>query len=51
VAIEVDSEEYFLDSILLQAIKNARKKYATKYFHVIKIGYDGAILMKSRAIV
>jgi hypothetical protein len=46
VAIEVDSKEYFLGSTPLQAINNAQKKYASKPFHVIKIGYDEALLIK-----
>jgi hypothetical protein len=46
VAIEVDSEEYFLGLTPIQAINNAQKKYSTKLFHVIKIGYDAALLMK-----
>jgi hypothetical protein len=46
IAIEVDSEEYFLGSTPIQAINNAQKKYSTKSFHVIKIGYDAALLMK-----
>ncbi len=46
VAIEVESGEYFLGSTPLMAIKNAQKKYATKSFHVMKIGYNAALRMK-----
>jgi len=48
MAIEVDSEEYFLGSTPIQAINNAKKKYSAKTFHIIKIGYDAALLMKGR---
>jgi hypothetical protein len=46
VAIEVDSEEYFLGPTPIQAINNGQKKYSTKPFHVIKIGSEAALLMK-----
>jgi hypothetical protein len=50
VAIEVESGEYFLGATPLQAIKNAQKKYATKSFHVMKVGYDAALLMKRKEV-
>jgi hypothetical protein len=46
VAIDADSGEYFLSSTPLEAIKNGRLKYPEKAFHVMKVGYKAAILLK-----
>jgi len=47
VAIEVDSGEYFLGSTPLEAIKSGKAKYPEKPFHVMKVGYKSAILLKT----
>ena len=46
VAIEVDSGDYFLGSTPLEAIKNGKAKYPEKAFHVMKVGYKAAVLLK-----
>ena len=46
VAIEIESKEYFLGETPLKAVKKGKQKYATKQFHVMKIGYNTAFLMK-----
>jgi hypothetical protein len=46
VAIEVDSGDYFLGSTPLEAIKNGKVKYPKKAFHVMKVGYKAAVLLK-----
>ena len=47
VAIEVDSGDYFLGSTPLEAIKNGKAKYPEKAFHVMKVGYKAAVLLKT----
>jgi len=47
VAIEVDSGEYFLGSTPLEAIKHGRVKYPERPFHVMKVGFRAAILLKT----
>lgn len=46
VAIEVESGDYFLGHTPLEAIKNGKQKYPKKLFHVMKVGYKAAILLK-----
>jgi hypothetical protein len=46
VAIEVDSEDYFLGSTPLEAIEKGKAKYPEKAFHVMKVGYKAAVLLK-----
>lgn len=48
VAIEVDSGSYFLGSTPLEAIKYGKKTFPHKMFHVMKVGYKAAILLKGR---
>lgn len=38
VAIEVNSGNYFLGNSIMEAIKNGKKKYPNRIFHVVKIG-------------
>ncbi len=46
VAIEVDSGSYFLGSTPMEAIKKGKKTSPGKMFHVMKVGYKAAILLK-----
>jgi len=39
MAIEVDSEDYFIADSLPDAGKKAKEKYPDKIFHFVKIGY------------
>ena len=48
VAVEVDSGDYFLGITPLEAIKSGKEKYPEKAFHVMKVGYKAAILLKRR---
>ncbi len=41
VAIDVETEEYFLGESLEDALNKAREKYPNKIFHSIKIGSTG----------
>lgn len=50
IAIEVDSGDYFLGSTPLEAIKKAKLRYPEKVFHVMKVGYKTAILLKRRSL-
>lgn len=50
VAIEVDSEDYFLGSTPLEAINNGKAKYPQKAFHVMKVGYKAAVLLKKWSV-
>lgn len=50
IAIEVDSGDYFLGSTPLEAIKKAKLRYPEKVFHVIRVGYKTAILLKRRSL-
>lgn len=47
VAIEVDSGDYFLGSTPLEAIKNGKVKHPEKAFHIMKVGYKAAVLLKA----
>jgi hypothetical protein len=46
VAVEADSGDYFLGSTPLEAINNGKARYPEKVFHVMKVGYKAAILLK-----
>lgn len=46
VAVEVDTGDYFLGSTPLEAIKNGKQRYPEKVFHVMKVGYKAAIILK-----
>lgn len=50
VAIEVDSGDCFLGSTPLDAIKNGKLRYPNRVFHVMKVGYKAAILLKGRSL-
>lgn len=41
VAIEVQSEKYFMGLTLEEALEKAKKKFPDKIFHSIKIGSEG----------
>lgn len=41
VAIDVDTEEYFIGESLEEALNKAKEKYPNKIFHSIKIGSTG----------
>ncbi|MFQ6061993.1 MAG: hypothetical protein ACE5J9_02305 [Methanosarcinales archaeon] len=46
VAIEVESEEGFVETSVLKAAMKARKKYPDKLFHFIRIGYPAVHSIK-----
>ena len=48
VAVEVDSGDYFLGRSPLEAIMSGKEKHPEKIFHVMKVGYKAAILLKRR---
>jgi hypothetical protein len=50
VAIEVNSEDYFLGSTPLEAINNGKQKYIERFFHVMRVGYKAAVLIKYFAV-
>lgn len=50
VAIEVESGDYFLGANPLDAIRKGKQKYPKKVFHVMKVGYKAAILLKGRRL-
>ncbi len=39
VAIETDSEDYFLGTSVVEVVKEARKKYPDKLFYFVRIGF------------
>lgn len=41
VAIDVETEEYFLGKSPEEALEKATKKFPNKIFHLIRIGYQG----------
>jgi hypothetical protein len=45
VAIDVETADYFLGDTILQALEEAQKKYPTKLFHTIKVGFQGVFKM------
>ncbi|GBR76556.1 hypothetical protein NO2_1089 [Candidatus Termititenax persephonae] len=47
VAIDVDSEEYFIDSDNLKAVTMAKEKFPNKIFYLAKIGSDSVFEMHS----
>ncbi len=46
VAIEADSGDYFLGSTPLEAVDNGKRRYPKKIFHVMKVGYKAAFMLK-----
>lgn len=46
VAIEIDSGDYFLGSSPLEAIKKGKQRYPNKVFHVMKVGFKAALILK-----
>lgn len=46
VAIEVDSEDYFVGDTSIEANKKAREKYPDKVFFLGRIGYRAAFSFK-----
>ena len=48
VAIEVDSGDYFVGRFPLEAVMSGKAKYPERIFHVMKVGYKAAILLKRR---
>lgn len=41
VAIDIETEDYFIGKSPEEALKKAAKKYPDKIFHLIRIGYLG----------
>ena len=39
VAIEIDSEDYFLGASVVEAVKEAKKRYSDKLFYFVKVGF------------
>jgi len=39
VAIEIDSEDYFLGTSVVKALKKAKKKYPDKLFYLVRVGF------------
>ncbi len=48
VAIEVDSEDYFLGSTPIEAINRGKQKHPSKVFFVARVGFRAAFQMKRR---
>lgn len=46
VAVEVDSEDYFLGSTPIEAINKGKQKYPSKVFFVARVGHRAAFLLK-----
>jgi hypothetical protein len=47
VAIDVDTEEYFIDSVAENALKKAKEKYPNNIFYLAKIGEAGVFRLNS----
>jgi len=43
VAIEVESEKYFLGQTQVEAIEKAKKHFPTKIFYLMKVGFPAAV--------
>lgn len=43
LAIEVESGKYFLGETQEEAVKKAKKRFPTKIFYFIKIGFPGVV--------
>lgn len=39
VAIDIDTEDYFLGKNVIEAVSKAREKYPNKIFHTVKVGF------------
>ncbi|MFW0859482.1 MAG: hypothetical protein AAGB97_04780 [Dehalococcoidia bacterium] len=48
VAIEVDSDDYFIGDTSVEASRKARSKYPGKVFYLGRIGYRAAVSFKGR---
>jgi len=51
VAIEVESGDYFLGKSDVEAIQNAKAKYPSRKFHLIKIGFPAAVSFKHPVVL
>jgi hypothetical protein len=51
VAIDVDTEDYFVGNTLQEAIDKGRKKYPEKVFYAVKVGYPAVYSFSSRATI
>lgn len=49
VAIEVESEKYFLGKSAEKALENAKKEFPDKIFHLIRIGHTGVYKVSQSA--
>lgn len=47
VAIEPDSETYFLGKDQTEAVKKAKNKYPDKIFYLVRVGHPAVITMSS----
>jgi len=46
VAIEADSGDFFLGSTPLEAVNSGKWRHPKKTFHVMKVGYRAAFMLK-----
>ena len=47
VAIDVESEDYFVGRTVLEAIEKGRKKHPRKMFYAVRIGYAAVHSLRS----
>lgn len=47
-AIDVESQEYFIGSTLLEAFHRAKNEYPSHKFHFVRIGHPAAVSHKHR---
>jgi hypothetical protein len=47
VAIDVDSEDYFVGKTVLEAIEKGRRKHPGKIFYAVRIGYPAVHSLRS----
>lgn len=47
MAIEVDSGEYFLGKTQVEVLEAAKKKFPTKIFYMVKVGFPATITVST----
>lgn len=49
MAIEVESGEYFLGKTQIESLALAKKKFPTKIFYMVKVGYPAVITVSTHS--
>ncbi|NQT83260.1 hypothetical protein HQ563_09560 [bacterium] len=51
VAIELPTGNYFLGSTIVEALENAELRFPNSDFHVVRVGFPGAVSFRHEVVV